>query len=84
MAKELPDPKCPMGYPEAQLKDILFDRINNFNKWMTGQTVGVCDGRRYNYDTKEYEPTECADKPHGAVVYRSDLQSYLAGKGNLD
>jgi len=71
----LPAPVCELGYTQAELEQILGDRFDQFDLWMTGQTVAWCDGRQYNYETKEYEPTNCG--PHGMVVYPWDLQGFL-------
>lgn len=67
-----------MGFPESQLLRILDeDGLANFKRWMVGQTVSICDGRAYNHDTKEYEPTQCAPNPHGVVYYLHDLERFL-------
>ena len=34
--------------------------------------------------TGHSEPDECADNPHGVVVYRVDLETFLAGREPLD
>ena len=73
----LPEPECPYGYTYGQLEDILCSRIDEFGHWMRGQTMMLCDGRRWNPETEQYE-TGC-DKPHGVVVYQYDLERFLAG-----
>lgn len=78
----LEKPECELGYPEDQLQRILGEKYEEFRKWMRGQTMGVCDGRFYNYDTKEYQPTFCG--PHGPVVYSWDVAVYLDGGAPLD
>ena len=81
----LPEPQCKLGYPTAQVEEILSAKGEDywaFNKWMTGQTMGVCDGREYNHEAHRYEPTHCG--PHGIVVYGSDIKQYLAGGAPLD
>jgi hypothetical protein len=55
----------------------------DFNRWMTGQTVGVCDGRSYNHATREYE-IACGGIEHGMVTYGVDLQCFLGGGRPLD
>lgn len=81
---ELPPPKCRLGYPREQVAEILGDRAAEFHRYMTGQTVGVCEGRLYNHETSEYQPTECADNPHGVVVYGVDIKAFLEGRPPLD
>ncbi len=75
-------PGCQLGYTDDQLGRILGDRLPEFFRWMAGQTVAVCDGRQYNYDTKEYEPTGCG--PHGSATYAWDLQRFLDGRPIID
>lgn len=79
---ELPEPVCKLGYPVAQLEEILGDRMPTFWHWMRGQTMSVCDGREYDYNTREHHPTGCG--PHGSCVYPWDLRQFLAGGKALD
>lgn len=80
---ELPPPECSLGYTRAQVEQILQTpaRMLAFDAWMYGQTIGLCDGQRYNHDTKQYEPS-CG--PHGAAYYRVDLQRFLSGLPVID
>lgn len=82
---ELPEPECKYGYPSYQI-DKMFpgERRDDFSRWMRGQTVMLCEGRSYNYDTKEYEPNECADNPHGPVIYKWDVERYVRGLPIID
>lgn len=75
---------CPHGVTRAELAGILGDRLGAFDHWMRGQTVSICEGRRWDHDKKEYQPTACADSPHGVVVYRWDLQRFLDGGPIVD
>lgn len=77
----LPEPECPYGYPHQQVEDIVGDRSPAFWKWMSGQTMMLCDGREYDYATKEYVETGHA---HGGIVYASDLRTFLAGWRPID
>lgn len=77
--RTLPAPDCPRGYTTRQLDQIIGDQMPGFRRWMTGQSVGVCDGQRFNHDTRDYEPTDCADQPHGIVTYECDIQRFLNG-----
>jgi len=80
---EFPKPLCPMGYPWEQIADALAEDVfKEFSRWMGGQTMMICDGRRYNYEAKAYEPDECAGGPHGGVVYTYDLHRFLGFLGH--
>ena len=69
-------PECLYGYSETQLKSAFSEaQFNAFNRWMVGQTFSSCDGRQYNYTTKEYEATDCG--PHGYVFYLADVNRFL-------
>lgn len=79
----IPAPACVMGYPQAQLCTFMSHaQEKDFLQWMVGQTVGVCDGRRYDHDTKTFSETGCG--PHGTVVYAHDLMDWFAGKPVTD
>ncbi len=79
--KKLPKPECKLGYTDQQLDEILGDRRQEFNKWMSGQTVGLCDGREYSYSTKKYVDT---GEAHGPATYVSDLERFLSRKAIID
>lgn len=79
----LPDPECKYGYTSQQLEKILGVLLPKFDKWMEGQTMCICDGRRYNVETRQYEPSECS-VPHGTVVYPWDLERFLLKLPPLD
>lgn len=75
MSAIIPDPPCWLGYPRDAVEQILAEDIERYDAWMRGQTVGICDGTKYDYDRREYERTGCG--PHGVVVYAHDLERYL-------
>lgn len=75
-------PECKLGYPSRQVEEIMGDRLSTFNRWMSGQTRAICDGRNYNHDIKAYEPSGCG--PHGPVTYSWDVQRFLAGLPIID
>ncbi len=79
--KKLPKPECSLGYTDDQLDQILGQRRQEFNKWMSGQTVALCDGREYDYATGGYIPT---GKAHGSATYPQDLQRFLDGRPIID
>lgn len=80
--KELPAPECGLGYTDSQLKTILGSRYEEFIRWMRGQTVALCDGKRYDYEVNEYVNTGCG--PHGVVVYSWDLERFIDGLPVID
>lgn len=82
-AVALPEPECRLGYTYDQLVDILGDRIVEFSRWMRGQTMVICDGLKYNHDTREYEKA-CGGVVHGVVVYPWDLKRFLDGRPIVD
>ncbi len=79
----LPVPSCSYGYTIAQLNEIFGNNIDTFNNWMYGQTVMLCEGTRYNHDTKSYEPSECGEA-HGPIVYSWDVMRYVASRGKAN
>lgn len=83
-ASGLPEPSCFLGYPRSQVVEIVGLRLDAFDHWMRGQTVAICDGRRYDPDQRDYVPTACSAHPHGVVVYPWDVRQFLAGGGPLD
>lgn len=78
----LPKPECKYGYNRIELEKILKDRFEEFSKWMNGQTMMTCDGRRWDSSTGGY--IEDCPKPHGSIVYPWDLERFLAGKPVID
>lgn len=77
------EPECNWGYTTSQLEEILGDRFEEFGKFMVGQTMTLCEGRKYNHETKEYEES-CGGVAHGGVVYPWDLDNFLRGGPILD
>lgn len=73
----LADPACRSGYPFDQLRTELGDaRYETLMRWMRGQTMSICEARSYSHETREYTPTGCG--PHGPVVYKWDVDRWLA------
>lgn len=79
-AHVVPESPCHLGYPRDAVEQIFAENVARFDEWMRGQTVAICDGRRFDHEAAEYEPTNCG--PHGVVVYEWDLRRYLAGGGS--
>lgn len=82
MKNKLPLPLCKYGYTKEQIDDILGERSEEFNRWMYGQTMALCDGREYDYAKKEYRSSDCG--PHGSITYKWDLERFLAGLPIID
>lgn len=91
---EIPPPDCQYGYTETQLDEILGDRIPEFNGWMWGQTMAICNGdpqREWVDDPGapggmklvETGPPLC-ESAHGPVVYPWDLARFLEGRPVID
>ena len=75
--------KCPQGYTPDEVEFKLRVEkleVEPFWNWMNGQTQSICDGRSYNHNTEEYEPTVCANNPHGFITYFWDVQRYIDWK----
>lgn len=89
------DPKCSLGYTPDQIAVLTGDREQEFWDWMRGQTVAICQAdpqREWVEDTSalggmrivEIGPPLC-DIAHGApIVYRWDLERFLAGLPVID
>lgn len=77
----LPRPECEGGYTAEQVRSIMGDLHDEFQRWMSGQTVMLCEGRRYNHETRAYEPS-CG--PHGVVTYRWGVGRFLLGLPVID
>ena len=74
--QRLPHPQCPLGYSQKQVAHILKTELRrkDFEHWMTGQTMAICASE---------DPERCP-QPHGSIVYRHDLERYLAGLPVVD
>lgn len=78
----MPPKSCEGGYTRDDLERLLGERLAAFDSWMRGQTMGICDGRRYDHGRREYEPTGCG--PHGPVAYSHDVKRFLSGGSVVD
>lgn len=74
-------PRCAYGYPLEQCEELLGEEYPEFVRWMTGQTAMLCQGRQYNYETKEWELSLCNGDAHGQVVYRWDYDRFVDTRG---
>ena len=76
MKDSFPEPDCSAGYSLDYLQEILdYETFERFNDWMYGQTMALCDGKRFNHETRQYEP-DC-ETPHGGVAYSWDVKRFL-------
>jgi hypothetical protein len=50
MRRAVETKECPQGLTESELQGLFGERLHEFNFWMRGQTMGVCEGRRYHHD----------------------------------
>lgn len=82
MSKKLPEPECCLGYTARQIEEIMGDQLEAFYRFMRGQTIAGCDGRRYDYSTGDYVDNSCG--PHGWAYYTSDVKQFLRGGPPLD
>lgn len=75
-------PECQDGYTRRQIEALMGPRLAEFDDWMYGQTMTICDGRAYNHGLREYESTGCG--PHGAIAYSHDVARFFAGGRVVD
>lgn len=72
-----PEPNCTYGYSFDLLEETLgAETFESLMDWMHGQTLMLCDGRRYDHETESYTETHDA---HGPVVYTGDVRRFLNG-----
>lgn len=78
--------ECPMGLTWEEIQALLPEEGQQqaFQRWMGGQTIGFCDGQRWNEADSTYEDTECVANPHGAAYYRWDVARFLNGGPIVD
>lgn len=78
----LSEPECDMGYPVDQLeREMSTGAFVALQKWMYGQTMGLCTGQKYSHETKEYYET---GHVCGPVYYKWDVDRFLAGHPVID
>lgn len=83
MPDNLPPPDCHLGYTKSQINEILGERSEEFNEWMANQTVALCNGVLFDYDTREYEPDPMCTQPHGIVFYTHDVDRFISWKRHI-
>lgn len=77
-----PEPDCDHGYSVALLEETLGEeRFKELMGWLYGQTMMLCDGRRYDPVTESYTETHEA---HGPVIYAWDVERFMRGGPILD
>jgi hypothetical protein len=82
---QLPEPACTgYGFSATQLEEAMDpQQFRRLEQWMSGQTMMLCDGRKFNHDTREYEPSDCGGA-HGVVIYTWDVERFLAAGKIID
>lgn len=81
---DMPEPECKYGYPQSQIEKIFpEDRLKEFHLFMNGQTVSLCNNRRWDYILGEEVEDDCGTS-HGTVFYRSDVFDFLSGRPVTD
>ena len=77
-----PPADCEYGYSWDYLKEILDPKtFSDFSIWMRGQTCSLCEGRQYNHELHQYEPSACVENPHGPIAYSWDVKRFLGFYG---
>jgi len=77
-----PEADCNGGYSFALLEATLGEeRFAELTDFMNGQTMTLCEGRRYDHETESYTETHEA---HGPVVYTWDVERFMRGGPILD
>ncbi len=67
---------CKFGMIDSEVNERIPEHLSGrFNTWMNGQTMTICDGKRYNHEKLQYEDTGCG--PHGPVTYSYDVERFL-------
>ena len=83
-----PAPACKYGYNREQVRVIMGNRLEEFDRWMRGQTQMLCQGqkdglppewpdddpRRDMFTNRGYP--EC-DAAHGSITYQWDVERFL-------
>jgi hypothetical protein len=69
----LPEPVCRGGYTRDQIRQITGPREQEFESWMRGQTIMLCQGEG-----------KCDGVIHGVIVFPWDVQNFLNGGPILD
>lgn len=75
--------ECPMGYPLDELR-VHMGAVPflHLSQWLTGQTMMLCDGQRYDHDLGSY--VKGCDVAHGPVVYAWDYKRWIEGGPIID
>lgn len=74
---------CKYGWTEDEIIQIIGEeKLDDFRRWMRGQTISACTGKIWDYNVKSYVPDDCG--PHGVVYYRHDLIRFQMGLPVID
>lgn len=47
--------QCPQGVTHDELVTLLGDRLDEFSRWMAGQTMSYCNGKTYAHNRSHGE-----------------------------
>lgn len=84
MRIEIPEPACESGYPWSQLGSFLNEAsLRLLEHFMHGQTMVLCEGRRWNQETDSWDEA-CGGVAHGVVVYPWDFERWIDGRPVID
>lgn len=75
----LPPPDCEGAYTEYQVVKIFGDLLPEFHRWMVGQTMPICNGRRWDPFNQKYQQA-CGGISHGPCYYDCDVVEFAEGK----
>jgi hypothetical protein len=75
---------CPLGMTGEQVAALMGDRLAEFNGWMTGQTIGWCDGQEYRHERgpcfeEVTEPGAIGDRAPVPAHERYEDHTWLCG-----
>lgn len=59
---------CPLGLTHDEIEALLAHRVREFDRWIFGHTMGICDGT-----------AKACSGAHGTVYYRVDVERFLCG-----
>lgn len=67
------------GYTWDQVREIVGEeRLREFERWMYGQTMTLCTGEIYDYESgRMVRDPDCPEWGHGDVTYEWDIDRFL-------
>lgn len=81
---QLPPPECESGYPWTQIEEFMDEQqVHRLEMWMEGQTMMLCQGKRFDHDSGLFYES-CGGVAHGGVVYPHDLHRFIEAGPIID